>query len=295
MTEVLTRADWQGREKAHHERVDELLADHRWRSARGIKHPVEDFLFEYYTFRPYQLRRWHPGHGVVLADADDWLGERFHVAVEGGVTLDTAAILATRGRTVTQTYALLAAIDARRPQFGCFGMHEWAMVDGLRADQTRHPQLGLRVVPEQVSATLREVGVRCTHIDAYRFFTPAAKPLNHVTPTRENQVELDQPGCLHVGMDLYRAAFKLAPMIGTELIVDCFELARRIRVLDMQASPYDVSGLGLPAVEVDTPAGRQAYASAQRELADAAEPLRKRLLEKVGVIAALVGARWRPT
>ncbi|WP_425308524.1 3-methyladenine DNA glycosylase [Ammonicoccus fulvus] len=295
MTEVLTRADWQAREQAHHERVDGLLAEHRRRSARAIKHPVEDFLFEYYTFRPYQLRRWHPGHGVVLADADAWLGERFHVAVADGVTLDTAAILETRGRTVTQTYALLSAIDARRPQFGCFGMHEWAMVDGLSVEQTRHPQLGLRVAPEHVSATLREVGVRCTHIDAYRFFTPPAKPLNHVTPTRENQIELDQPGCLHVGMDLYRAAFKLAPMIGTELIVDCFELARRIRVLDMQASPYDVSGLGLPAIEVDTAPGRQAYASAQRELAEAAEPLRKRLLERVGVIAALGAAPSRPT
>lgn len=295
MTEVLTRTDWVARQQAHHERVDALLADHRQRSARGIKHPVEDFLFEYYTFRPYQLRRWHPGHGVVLADADEWLAERDHVAVGGGVTLGTAAILRTRGRTVTQTYALLSAIDGRRPSFGCFGMHEWAMVDGLRAEETRHPQLGLRVEPGRISATLREVGVRCSHVDAYRFFTPSAKPLNHVTPTRENQVELDQPGCLHVGMDLYRAAFKLAPMIGTELVVDCFELARRIRVLDMQANPYDVSGLGLPAVEVDTAAGRQAYASAQRELAEAADPLRRRLLERVGTIAALVVGPSRPT
>lgn len=295
MTEVLARADWQARAEAHHERVDALLVDHRRRSSRGIKHPVEDFLFEYYTFRPYQLRRWHPGHDVVLQDGDEWLAERDHIAVDGGVTLDTAAILRTRGRTVAQTYALLAAVDGRRPSFGCFGMHEWAMVDGLRAEETRHPQLGLRLAPERISTTLREVGVRCTHVDAYRFFTPAAKPLNQVTPTRENQVELDQPGCLHVGMDLYRAAFKLAPMIGTELIVDCFELARRIRVLDMQASPYDVSALGLPAIEVDTAIGRQAYASAQRELAEAAEPLRKRLLERVSVIAALVGAPSRPT
>ena len=34
-----------------------------------MKHPVHDFLFTYYSFRPAQLRRWSPGYGVVLADA----------------------------------------------------------------------------------------------------------------------------------------------------------------------------------------------------------------------------------
>ena len=36
----------------------------------GVKHPVADFLFTYYSYRPAQLRRWHPGAGAVLADAD---------------------------------------------------------------------------------------------------------------------------------------------------------------------------------------------------------------------------------
>lgn len=285
--ETLQRAEWESRRAAHEARVDELLAAHRWRSSRAIKHPVEDFLFEYYSFRPYQLRRWHPGHGVVLADADAWLEERGYVPADGGVRLDSAALLATRGRTVRQAYALLRAIRDRRPSFGCFGMHEWAMVDGLEAGETRHPQLGLRLPPAKISAALRDVGVRCTHVDAYRFFTPSAKPLNHVTPTRDNQVELDQPGCLHVGMDLYRTAYKLAPLIESELVVDCFEHARRIRVLDMRASPYDVSSLGLTPVAVDTPEGRAEYATAQRELADAGVPLRARLLDRM---RDLVGA-----
>lgn len=285
---TLSRAQWSERSERHHRRVHALLTGHRWRSDRGLEHPVEDFLFEYYTFRPSQLRRWHPGDGVALADAPDWADERDYLAAGAGVRLDTAAILRRRARTVARAYALLHATAGRRPAFGCFGMHEWAMVDGESAGHTRHPQLGLRLAPEQVSETLRTVGVRCTHVDAYRFFTPSAKPLNEYAPTRANQVDLDQPGCLHVGMDLYRTAYKLSPMIESELVADCFELARRIRVLDMRASPYDVTSLDLTPVAVETTEGRAEYAAAQRGLASAAAPLRNRLLERI----AALHERW---
>ena len=33
----------------------------------GTSHPVIDFLFTYYTLRPAQLARWHPGFGVGLS------------------------------------------------------------------------------------------------------------------------------------------------------------------------------------------------------------------------------------
>jgi hypothetical protein len=276
----LSRSEWMSRQARHHARVDALLADHRWRSSRGIKHPVEDFLFEYYTFRPYQLRHWHPGAGVALADAADWAPNGNYLVAVTGVRLDTATVLAARARTVTSAHALLAATSRRRPAFGCFGMHEWAMVDGLPTERTRHPQLGLRRSPAQISATLRTVGLRCTHVDAHRFFPSSAAQLNEFSPTRDNQIDLDQPGCLHVGMDLYRLAYKLSPMIHSELVADCFELARRIRVLDVRASPYDVSSLGLTPVLVETSDGRAQYAAEQRGLALAAEPLRAKLLQR---------------
>src|SRR5690606_15086843 len=83
--------------------------------------------------------------------------------------------------------------------------------------------------------------VRCSHFDAFRFFTPEARPVNRLQPTRENQPELEQPGCLHANMDLLRAALTLGPACPGDLLLDTFELARDIRVLDMRASPYDVS------------------------------------------------------
>jgi hypothetical protein len=40
---------------------------HQARAMRGEKHPVYDFLFTYYAFRPAWLRRWHPGPDIALA------------------------------------------------------------------------------------------------------------------------------------------------------------------------------------------------------------------------------------
>ena len=63
------------------------------------------------------------------------------------------------------------------------------------------------------------------------------------------------------------------------LVLDCFELARDIRTLDMQASPYDFVPLGYDPIPIETPAGKATYAAAQRSFADRARPLRQRLVE----------------
>jgi hypothetical protein len=79
-------------------------------------------------------------------------------------------------------------------------------------------------------------------------------------------------------MDLYKHAFRLTPMLPSELVADCFELARDIRVLDMRASPYDLADLGLDPVRIETPEGKREYAAAQRAFAERARPLRERLI-----------------
>jgi hypothetical protein len=131
---------------------------------------------------------------------------------------------------------------------------------------------------------VESVGLRCTHIDAFRFFTPAAAPLNSLEPTRASQPDLEQPGCLHAAMDLYKLAGWFSPLVGSDLLMDCFENAARARRLDMQASPYDVSAFGLPAIRVETPEGRREYVAAQQDLMEATGPLRATLL---GVLSDL--------
>ncbi|GAA1834228.1 3-methyladenine DNA glycosylase [Microlunatus capsulatus] len=287
---VLAEADWTVRRDAHQERVDGWLTGHRERRSRGRSHPVEDFLFEYYNQRPYQLRRWHPGAGVVLAGpaAEELLGWRGYVAVADGVALDTATVLAARAGTVRWVRDLLAATAARAGFFGCFGLHEWAMVYRQGPDELRHPGWPLRMPAEDVAAVVEERGVRCEHVDAFRFFTPEARPLNVLQPTRADQQDLEQPGCLHANMDLYKWAYKLSPLVPSDLVADAFALAREIRQLDMRASPYDFRALGLEPVAVETPEGRAAYAAEQRTFAQRSAPLRQRLLDVLGPLAALV-------
>ena len=273
---VLNEPVWRARQATHQALVDDLLADHLHRRERGIVHPVDDFLWQYYTYRPADLRRWHPGHGVVLSGpADELVARRDYRAVPEGVTVDTASVLARRLTVVQRSHDLLAATADRPAQFGCFGMHEWAMVHG--SAERRHP-LPLRLGQQATDRVVEQVGSHCTHYDAFRFFTASGRPLNDRQLTRANQLDLEQPGCLHANMDLYRFAYKLSPLVSSELVLDCFRLARDIRDLDMAASPYDVRQYGLAPVPVETPAGRAAYVAAQRAFRSRAEPLRLRLL-----------------
>ncbi|MEV4542387.1 3-methyladenine DNA glycosylase [Micromonospora echinaurantiaca] len=280
-TAVLDAADWQARRRAHEERVDAWLTPHLARRRRGEKHPVEDFLFTYYSHRPAQLRRWHPGAGTVLRDADPAEFGRDYRPTAGGVTLDTAALRARRADSVDWIRSLLTATAGRPGHFGCFGMHEWAMVYRQTQAEVRHNAWPLRLSPEQTARTVEANRIRCSHFDAYRFFTAPARPLNLLTPTRETQHAHEQPGCLHANMDLYKWAYKLSPLVPSELVADCFELAREIRTLDMRASPYDLAALGYRPVRVETAEGRAEYVTAQRGFAERAARLRERLLAAV--------------
>lgn len=274
--------DWQALRRAHEERVDGWLAPHLARRRTGAKHPVEDFLFTYYSHRPAQLRRWHPGAGVVLRGADPAEFGPDYRATAAGLTLDTEGVRARRAGSVDWIRALLAATAGRPAHLGCFGMHEWAMVYRQTQEEVRHNAWPLRLSPAETAAVVEERGVRCSHFDAYRFFTAPARPLNLLAPTREGQHDLEQPGCLHANMDLYKWAYKLSPLVCSELVADGFALAREIRALDMRASPYDLAALGYPPVRVETPEGRAEYATAQRGFAERAAVLRARLLAALG-------------
>jgi hypothetical protein len=79
-------------------------------------------------------------------------------------------------------------------------------------------------------------------------------------------------------MDVYKWAFKLTPLVPSDLVADAFDLAREIRVLDMEASPYDLRELGYDPVPIETPEGKTAYLERQRDFATRSNALRLRLL-----------------
>lgn len=79
-------------------------------------------------------------------------------------------------------------------------------------------------------------------------------------------------------MDLYKHAFRLSPMVSSDLVADCFELAWDIRTLDMRAAPYDLADLGFEPVRIETVEGKAEYVAHQREFAERGAPLRERLV-----------------
>jgi hypothetical protein len=213
---------------------------------------------------------------VLLGDADAFLDQHGYVRDGDGVRLDAATLPDRIRLTATFVRALLVATASRPARLGCCGLHEWAMV--YRSAAPRHGAVPLRLGASGTDAVVEQLPVQCTHHDAFRFFTAAARPLNAWEPERADQVEHEQPGCLHATMDLYKWAYKLAPATPAELLADCFALAVDVRELDMRASPYDLADLGYPPVRIATPGGRAEYARAQAAFAARAAPLRSRLV-----------------
>jgi hypothetical protein len=275
---------WTSRRDDHERRVDAWLRPHLERRREGVPHPVQDFLFTYYSQRPAALRRWHPGYGVTLAgpEAEAYRGLKGYALSTDACGATVAGVTAEHVRAqrplLEGLHRLLTATAARPAQLGCFGMHEWAMVYHLAQDDVRHAAWPLRLGPDGTDRVVETHRIACSHFDAFRFFTDDARPRNTLQPGRDDRAEFEQPGCLHAGMDLYKHSFRLTPMVPSELVADCFELAREIRVLDMRASPYDLRELGYSPVRIETPEGKQEYAAAQRDFAERGAPLRARLV-----------------
>lgn len=305
---LLRREEWSALEREHEVRADKLSARHRERRLTGTKHPIEDFLWTYYSFKPADLRRWHPGAGVVLDEAmaaspsmseaaivssniasgvvataprESW---RYYQSPGGrSLAVDLPAYFAKREASVDFIADLLSRTINRPPHFACFGLHEWAMVYRSTPEDIRHSGLPLRIGPEATNSVVESHPISCSHFDAYRFFTPEARPLNRQMLTRNSQIDDEQSGCLHAGMDIYKWVTKLGPIIPGDLLLDSFELARDIRTVDMQASPYDVSQFGLPAIAIETVAGKREYAQRQRGFTDRGNELRIRVLSAISV------------
>lgn len=286
---VLSPREWRELRDAHEQAVHERTASHLERRSRGEKHPVEDFLFTYYPFKPGKLATWHPGAGtavVVETSADEaYFNRRWYTRSQhAGHTVahvDVHAWEADRGQGATFIRQLLEATVDREASLGCFGLHEWAMVYKQTAQEHRHSHVPLRLSQEETDRVVENHRIQCSHYDAFRFFTPPARPLNTLQPTRQGMRANEQPGCLHAGMDLYKWAMKLEPIVESATVLDAFDLARAIRTLDMEASPYDVRAWGYGVVAIETAQGKAEYMRRQEEFSRQAQALRRRLITQI--------------
>ncbi len=286
--ETIPETEWKVKKTAHEKQVDELLNDYLRARSRHEKNPVMDFLFEYYAFRPANLRKWSPGIGVNLSFSDfDLLPEISELTVNNSIAfVDPDLFPEKRISSLQWMIKMLRNTQSSRPSFGCFGMHEWAMV--YRTENPRHSQVPMRMEPDELAEFVESRPLLCTHFDAFRFFTEPAKPLNRFELSRKTFHETEQPGCIHSNMDLYKWAFKMYPWIPSSLILEAFELAVEARHIDMQASPYDLREQGLEPIKIETDSGRKEYKQKQEMIFQKGLPIRKKVIKKMEEILAIL-------
>jgi hypothetical protein len=274
---AMPRAVWRHRAQLHIRRVRPWIAPYLEQKSRQARHPVYDFLFQYYSFRPAQLARWSPGPDVVIeAEQIEDLPGSPKSWERAGDGWKLVPFPVTRREYLEWAIRFLEITAAREPNFCCFGLHEWAMV--YRQEFVRHSDVPLRLDRSAIASVVDSQSLVCTHFDAFRFFTEPARRRNQATLCRETTIEMDQSGCIHVNMDLYRFCYKIAPWIDSDLLADAFGLARLAREVDMRASPYNLRELGFEPICVETAEGRAEYVRLQRKISEHARPIRQRVL-----------------
>ncbi len=275
---TLTAEIWKVRREAYLQLVRPWAEDRVMRSRNHKRHPVYDFMFDYYSFRPAHLLRWTPGFGVTLEGATkldvEWA--QFSLT-ELGLELQAQAFPAHRIEYLHWCIEYLETVSERVPLYSCYGLHEWAMV--YKSDELRYSNIPCRLGSVCTDQLVEELPIRCTHYDAYRFFTKDAMPLNRTNLEREQVMSNDQPACLHVNMDSYKFAYKIAPFCPSDLVGDAFVLAVAAREIDMRASPYDLTAFGVTPIKIETIEGRAEYVELQKDLFLQGQAVRKRLLE----------------
>lgn len=275
----LSPDEWKEKRSEHRRAVARMTDDYLEKRSRQQKDPVMDFLFEYYAFRPSHLQRWSPGIGTLLINGKQ-VGWSFNEMATIGedCLLDITHFSADRISSLKWILDVLKKSSNRKPSFGCFGMHEWAMV--YKANNIRHDYLSLRMEMDKLAEFVESRPLVCTHFDAFRFFTEDAKPQNKFELNRDKFSEMEQPGCLHTNMDLYKWAFKMYPWISGDTLRRAFKLAVETRVIDMKASPYDLRHRGLEPIKIETEEGRGQYVKEQKGIFEKAKPIRETLVKE---------------
>jgi len=282
--ETLKLEEWQALAEQHRERLSVYAEGFRDRRSRGLKQPVEDFLFTYYHHTPSALLNWHPGWGrAIEIDQGVELPKHWrsaHYELSGELLQVSGSQISEKLRSrVSFIKTLLSNTAAQPALLGCYGLHEWAMVYRQEKQEIRHREYELRLSEDDLAAFIESQSLCCTHYDAFRFFTKEAVPRNAHQLSLDDRENREQPGCIHATMDLYKWAFKLIPFVRSELLAECFLLALKARSIDMRASPYDLADLGYEPIKIEQTEGRAQYQKYQQELMEEAAPLRAQLIE----------------
>ncbi len=281
---IISTKTWKERLQRHEALVAPYTDAFLTRRSLHQKHPVYDFLFTYYTFSPLKLKQWVPSFeeklemNIKIRECYPWFESDLFSFDGNSLSQNTLKLHENILSLNSFIKNLCHNILKQPPRFNCFGLHEWAMVYKLPKEAIRHQDYLLRISHKELDDFVESQTICCSHYDAYRFFTKEAKPLNILNPLIKTRLTMEQGGCLHDNMDLYKWSYKLMPWIGSDFIAKAFLLAVEGRELDMRASPYDLKQEGFPPICIETEEGRKEYRKEQQNLAEKAQILRQELL-----------------
>lgn len=303
---IIPYNDWMISAYLHRQKMDNGLLypqipnkDLITRSHSISENPIYNFLHYYYRYSSLELKLYSPGMNFALeslpSSSSILLIHKHMREIPNSNFIylrPTSKLLQSKRygfAPISRYHDIIQNTLNRNPHYGCFGLHEWAMLYSNRRlpsfsdNSERHQsQLKLRVDQHTIDATVEASQLTCTHFDAWRFFDPAAQPMNHIHPlTRSGQIDNEQPGCIHATMDIFRYAYELYPYVSSDLLRACLSIALEARKIDMCASPYDVSaieGCG-DAICIETLEGKMLYVQKQQELYEKSNPLRAELLQ----------------
>ena len=304
---IVDSIQWEKEAKFHANEMNDLLYPYKgknWKTRFHAVHvhPIYNFLHSYYRYSITELKLYSPGVGNYIFDNVTHSGQYLlHPLVtpidmndescsKYALQLTPTVIKSKRYNmnTISRSKDILESTIHKNPYFSCYGMHEWAMLYSSRSSQeidpsSRHQsKLKLRVSQKIIDDAVESKVLTCTHYDAWRFFNPSAQPMNVINPlTRQNQLEHEQPGCIHATMDLFKYAHQLYPYVSSEILRETIQIALNARKIDMRASPYDVShieGCEIP-ICVETNEGKLLYAKEQMSLYNTSMPIRKKLFQ----------------
>ena len=141
----------------HRQRIERLLGGNVYKDKN---HPIFNFLFQYFHFNTRRLLSYSPGLGYDLShEVDDYclnvpeLMQYTCKQPDGKVLLSPAStrLEPKKKQAMITTLTLLRNCYVKPPNFGCFGLHEWAMLyryddmSNLNNNNKAHQSLPLRL------------------------------------------------------------------------------------------------------------------------------------------------------
>ncbi len=269
----LDEPTWRARADAHAARADALTAGTGPPCAPG-EPPGRGLPLHLLPHPPGAAARLAPGAGVSLANAAERQGWQHYTP--DGSRVDPTTI---RPATSRPSAACSRPPPPDRPTSAASGCTSgrWSTAPTRRV----HPARPLRLGATGTDVVVEHHRVRCTHYDAYRFFTADRRARSTRRPdpgARPGRAASSRAACTRrwTSTSGRRSWVRSCPASC------CWTRSRSPATsasLDMRASPYDLAAHGYTPVRIETAAGKAEYAEAQRGFAARGATLRRRLLE----------------